>query len=1003
MTQIKRILILLMATLVMTEVAVEAKRPAILNQADEKAMNEWVNATFSKMTPDEKIAQLMVAAVFPQDNDETREAVNKLVGQYKVGGLIYQESEIKKQVSCTNYAQSITQVPLMITLDAEWGLSMRLENAPKYPRNLYLGAINNDKLFYDYGREIARQCKRIGVNVDFAPVLDVIDRPNTVIGDRGYGYNPDVVARHGIAFSKGLEDGGVLSVGKHFPGHGCTTVDSHKSLPTIDKSMKELNIDDLMPFRQYINAGLSGMLTGHIYVPAIDKRKIPGTMSDKVVNGLLKKRMGFEGLIFTDALNMGGAKVDGSVCVSALLAGNDVLLMPVNVGTEIEAIKKAVADGTLKQSIIDERCKKILRFKYALGLNTPQHVDMNNVVEDVNAPSATLMARRLTAGTITVVKNDGNVLPVGNLQSQRIAVLTMGVDNDTKSMFQRRCASYAATTPFDYRANFSSRDSIERALSAGRFNNIIIAIKADDAAYRTFAQSIAKKFRNVTVAIFCDPQKLDKYSSLMVSDDVDAVVVAYERTTVAEDYAAQTIFGGNAADGILPVPVKDKATGRKFDAGTGIRYAATRLGYTLPEEVGFDHNLLQKIDSICKYGIAQHAFPGCQVLVARHGKVVCNRAYGEIDYGTGIPVTTNTLFGLASVSKATGTECAVMKVYDDGKFSLDDKASTFIPGLQGTNKEDITFRDLLYHETGMPPSLNMWNMMFDPNTYTGQLITSTQTEHNTVKVMDGAYGNKSAKLRTDILSTTKTSEFNIPIAEGIYGGKVTYDSIMNRIYNQPLGNKRYLYSCLNFCLLANAVQNITHMALNNFTNNYVFAPLGAYHTTYRPLEKFPSSQIAYTEMDTYLRRQHIHGYVHDELAAFSGGVQGNAGLFSNANDLAKLLQLWLNGGTYGGQRIYKESTVKTFTTEKSPNSHRGLGFDKPNMSNPSWSSTCDEATAETYGHTGFTGTCFWVDPKNDMIYIFLCNRVSPTRNNPAFSRVSARSHIQSLLYHSIVK
>ena len=992
-----------MATLVMTGIAVEAKKPALLNQADQSAMNEWVNATFSKMTADEKIAQLMVPAVFPQDNEETRNTVKKLVGELKVGGLIYQESEIKKQVSCTNYAQSLAQVPLMITLDAEWGLQMRLENAPKYPRNLYLGAINDDKIFYDYGREVARQLRRVGVQVDFAPVLDVIDRPKTVIGTRGYGYSADVVARHGIAFSKGLEDGGVLSVGKHFPGHGSTTVDSHKSLPTIDKTMAELNMTDLVPFRQYINAGLSGMLTGHIDVPAIDNRKIPGTMSNKVVDGLLKKKMGFEGLIFTDALNMGGAKVDGSVCVSALLAGNDVLLMPIDVKGEIEAIKKAIAKGTLKQSVIDERCKKMLRYKYALGLNKPQHVDINNIVEDVNSSSASLMARRLTAGTITVVKNDGNILPIHNLQSRRIAVVTMGVDNDAKSMFQRRCANYAATTAFDYRLNYTSRDSIENALAAGRYNSLIVAINGDEAAYRTFALSLAKKYKDVTVAIFTDPQNLDDYSAVMASNDVNAVVVAYERSTTAEDYAVQTIFGGNDANGILPVPVKDEATGRKFDAGTGVFYKANRLGYTLPEEVGFNPNLLHKIDSICNYGVAQHAFPGCQVLVARHGKVVCNRAYGEIDFGSGIPVTLNTLYGLASVSKATGTLSAVMKVYDDGKFTLDDAASKFIPGLQGTNKEDITFRDLLYHETGMPPSLNMWYMMFDPKTYTGQLITSTQTELNTIKVMDGAYGNKTARLRTDILSTKKTADFNMPIAQGIWGGKVTYDSIMNRIYNQPLGAKRYLYSCLNFCLLANAVQNITHMALNNFTNNYIFAPLGSYHTTYRPLEKFNPSEIAYTENDTYLRRQHIHGYVHDELAAFSGGVQGNAGLFSNANDLAKLLQLWLNGGTYGGQRIYKAETVKTFTTEKSPNSHRGLGFDKPNMTNPNWSSTCDEATAETYGHTGFTGTCFWVDPKNDMIYIFLCNRVSPTRNNPAFTRVSARSHIQSLLYHSIVK
>ena len=294
-------------------------------------------------------------------------------------------------------------------------------------------------------------------------------------------------------------------------------------------------------------------------------------------------------------------------------------------------------------------------------------------------------------------------------------------------------------------------------------------------------------------------------------------------------------------------------------------------------------------------------------------------------------------------------------------------------------------------------------MMMDKDTYTGELITGTPDTNHTIKIMNGAYGHKDARLRTDILSTTRTDRFNIAIADGIWGGRITYDSIMQRIYHANLGKKKYLYSCLNFCLLADAVQQMTHAPLNYFANSYIFAPLGAYHTMYRPLTKFPREQIAYTEMDTYLRHQHIHGYVHDELAAFSGGVQGNAGLFSTGNDLAKLLQMWLNGGTYGGVRFYKPSTVETFTTQKSPNSHRGLGFDKPVVGDPDASNTCAEATPETYGHTGFTGTCFWVDPKNDMFYIFLSNRVSPTRNNPNFGRISARSHIHSLIYRSIVK
>jgi len=512
---------------------------------------------------------------------------------------------------------------------------------------------------------------------------------------------------------------------------------------------------------------------------------------------------------------------------------------------------------------------------------------------------------------------------------------------------------------------------------------------------------VAKKCKNVIAVITSKPYDIKNYGNAITHKHVKAVVLTYQNSTLAEDYAAQTIFGGNAANGNLPVSLSFKGKKTRFDAGHGIHYAANRLGYSIPAEVGLDNRLTAQIDSVCRLGVQQHAFPGCQVIVARHGKVVYKGSFGTIDYSSKVKVDDYTLFGLASVSKATGTISGVMKAYDDGKFRLDDKASQYIPGLRDGDKEDITFRDLLYHETGMPASLNMWQMMMDPNTYSGVLIAGAEDATHPIKVMNGAWGHKDAKLRTDILSTHKTDKFNIAIADGIWGGRVTYDSVMNRIYHAKLGKKKYLYSCCNFSLLADAVQRMTHSPLNYYVNNYIFAPLGAYHTMYRPLSKYSLDEIAYTEKDTYLRRQHIHGYVHDELAAFSGGVQGNAGLFSNANDLAKLFQMWLNGGTYGGTRLLKASTVETFTTQKSPNSHRGLGFDKPVVGNPSASNTCAEATPETYGHTGFTGTCFWVDPKNDMFYIFLSNRVSPTRNNPNFGRISARSHINTLIYRAI--
>lgn len=988
--------IVLLAVLLMAGQQALATRPSILNRANSQDMEKWVNNTYSKLTPNERIAQIIIMAITPDNSEHSMQVAKQYVQDLKVGGLIYEKSDILTQARLTNYAQSMASVPLMIALDAEWGLSMRMSDAQVFPRNLWLGGVGNDKLIYDYGREVARECALMGVHVNFAPVLDVIDRPGAVVGNRSFGSSPDVAARNGIAFAKGLEDGGVLSTAKHFPGHGSTTADSHKELPYIDKSMREMMLDDLVPFKKYVEAGLGGMLTAHIDVDFLNDGTMPCSLSKQCVDGLLKRDMGFEGLVFTDALNMEGAKaVDGDPCVNAIVAGNDVLLMPANLEEAIIAINAAIENGTITWSDIETRCKKMLRFKYALGIatNGKKEINLSDVKEKINTQYAQDLNRRLVSASVTVASNGHNLLPVANLGKGMLPVVTLGLGNSGDNMFQRRCANYAATVPYT---------SVAPLLAARDRNRVIIAVSGPEHVENALA--VAHNFKNTIAVVLDSPENLHNYASLITSGDVDALVLGYGSDEVWQDYVAQTIFGGNAACGVLPLTIKSQENKKILHAGMGVKYDAVRLGYALPVEVGMKPELIYKIDSICNYGIQQKAFPGCQVLVARHGKIIYNKAHGEIDYNSGIPVTENTLYGLASVSKASGTLSGIMKLYDEGKIKLDERASKYIPGLRDTDKSDITIRQLLYHETGMQPSLSMWEMMFDPATYSGKLITDRPSDVNSIKVMKNAYGNKYAKLRTDILSDHPTKEFNIAIADGIYGGKVTYDSIMNRIYHSKLRpNKNYLYSCLNFCLLANALQEITHKRLDEYVGEKILKPLGSYHTTYRPLNKFKRDEIAFTEVDTYLRKQHIHGYVHDELAAFSGGVQGNAGLFSNANDLAKIFQMWLNGGKYGGQEFLKKSTVDTFLKSKSPNSHRGLGFDKPNLKKPDWSNTCDEASPETVGHTGFTGTCFWVDPKTDTIFIFLANSVCPERGNPAVGKVNARTNTQALIYNSIIK
>jgi beta-glucosidase-like glycosyl hydrolase len=524
----------------------------------------------------------------------------------------------------------------MITIDGEWGLGMRLKEVPNFQRNLILGALDNDMLLYEYGREVARQCRRMGIQVNFAPVLDVNDNPlNPVIGDRSFGESPELVARHAIAFARGLEDGGVMAVGKHYPGHGASSEDSHKTLPVINKTLQEINTCELVPFRRFIDAGLSGILTAHLLVPSIDGGKAPTSLSADCVNTLLRGEMGFNGLIFTDALNMKGATqmLKGSACVNALLAGNDVLLMPENIGDEIAAVQRAVSSGTIPQQMIDERCKKILRYKYALDLTAPQRVNTSNLVSDVNSQQAAVLKRQLTAGSITVIKNNDNILPVHNLQSRRIAVATIGNENGTASTFTRRCADYAQVKRFDL-SKAGTASALAEQLHDGHFNTIIVEVGEDNEANRAALETVVKKCKNVIVALTCKPYEIKNYGKAITNKHVKAVVLTYENSTLTEDYAAQTIFGGNAADGNLPISLSFEGKKTRFEAGHGIHYAANRLGYSIPAEVGLDSRLTAQIDSVCRLGVQQHAFPGCQVIVARHGKVVYKGSFGTIDYNS---------------------------------------------------------------------------------------------------------------------------------------------------------------------------------------------------------------------------------------------------------------------------------------------------------------------------------------------------------------------------------
>lgn len=936
----------------------------------------WSDSVYRTLSTREKIGQLFVVGVNATDNESTRNSVVRLVERYNVGGLLFSKGSAAGQAAITNLAQKKSKVPLLITADGEWGLAMRLADTPRFPRNMTIGAANNDSLTYAYGREVGRQSRRIGIHVNFAPDMDVNSNPaNPVIGSRAFGDDPNTVARLGILYSRGLSDEGILPVAKHFPGHGDVSADSHKTLPVNNKSLQEIADEELVPFKEYIEAGMKGIMTGHLHVPALDPSSgLSSSLSPVIVDTLLKRSLRFNGLVFTDALEMKGAETEKQA-LKALLAGNDILLKPLNIAKSVAEIEEALADGSLAEERFEEAVKKVLRYKYSLMHERDIDVDMANLTKDLNSAEAEGLIYSLYAGAVTLLKNDSALVPFKNLDAKRFTVMNFG--SSSSSPFTRMCSTYT---------DINKSGDGERIM--------IAAIHSGNAKYLQQVKEACEGKRYVAV-FFTSPYSLGRYADII--KNAEAVVLAYENETLPQECAAEVLFGGIGANGILPVNIPGL-----FARGTGLKSVATRLGYAPAEIVGMDRDSLKVIDYIVNEGLREGAYPGCQVLVARHGKIIYNKAFGTLNGEERNPVGENTVYDLASVTKCTATLPAIMRLCSDGVFDPENKLSASLPELNGYPVGEITGKEALYHESGLPSGISWASLLIDTASYDTPLFSGHRKNEYKIQIAERVYANADAKLRSDLFAGERGKEYNIRITDSIFALNSIKDTILAEIVKiTPKSTKKYKYSDINFLLLQRCAERLSGVQLDKYVDSLFYAPLGMTHTGFRPLTRFSRDEIAPTEDDDFMRKELLQGYTHDETACFTGGVSGNAGLFGTASDLAKLLQMFLNDGSYGGERFIGEECIREFTHGKSPNSRRGLGFDKPDMENPDKSPTSESAPASVYGHTGYTGTAFWVDPDNELIYIFISNRVFPHRWNTKLMKMNIRPRIQSAIYSSI--
>ncbi|MCK9203779.1 MAG: serine hydrolase [Bacteroidales bacterium] len=940
----------------------------------------WVDSVFRSLSPEQRIAQLLIIRAYSDRDSVYNDSLINIIRTSDVGGICFFKGSPVRQALLTNRMQQSSQTPLLISIDAEWGLGMRLDSAFSFPRQMALGAIGDDSLIYSMGRMVAKSCQRMGIHINWAPVADINNNPdNPVISFRSFGEDRQAVTRKCVLYMKGMQDEGIMAVAKHFPGHGDTDTDSHLTLPVIRHTKERMDSVELYPFRKLIREGIKGIMIAHLYLPCYDSSDhVPATLSKNVITQLLKEEMGFKGIIITDALDMQGVTKyfkPGEIEVKALMAGNDLLLLPQNTESAIQGIKQAIDSGMIAQSVIDEKCRRILQLKYNLKLNQPCRIDIANLIRDINPPEAITLRKKMVDASVTILKNEMGTIPLRGLDRRKIAALSVG--DTALTLFQETLKRYMPLDLFNVPKKVPGKVSDSLCKLLNNYDILIIGIHGIN-SNKTDSFGITKQMAalidtliltdRTILVLFGTPYSLSRISH---RTKPEAIVVAYQDNPVTESATGQIIFGGISASGKLPV------TALPFPILSGSETDKNRLSFNTPEDLGIPHDALNIIDSIANLGIELKAYPGCQILFAKNGKIFYDKNFGHPRYDDTLKVTSNQIYDLASVTKVAATTLAIMKLYDEGKIKLDESLGNYLPELKGTNKASLRIRDVMAHQAG----LQGWIPFY--------LSTLKNSSPNPA-----------------IYSDTPSMEFPFRVAERLYIRRDYPDTIFKRIIDSPLlpGN-HYKYSDLGFYLLPEMIEKISGQPFDQYLDENFYKPLGLYSTGFRPREWAGLSMIIPTEYDTTFRKQVVWGDVNDQGAAMLGGISGHAGLFSNARDMAVVLQMILQNGSYGGRQYLSPSTIREFTRVQFPENgnRRGLGFDKPLLYYSPDGPSCDSAPPQSFGHSGFTGAYIWADPVNDLLYVFLSNRVYPSASNQKLSELNLRTQIHQAVYDILRK
>ncbi|TBN19021.1 glycoside hydrolase family 3 N-terminal domain-containing protein [Hyunsoonleella pacifica] len=946
-----------------------------LQTTDVEDQTKWVDSIYNSMSLKEKVGQLYMVQVMSNQNTATKNKIVSLIHKHHIGGIIYSNGGPYRQARLNNELQAVSKIPMLIGMDAEWGLSMRLDSTYAFPYNMALGATKDNNLVKQTGRQVGEHCKRLGVHFNFAPVVDINTNPkNPIIGNRSFGEDRDNVTEKALAFMEGMQSTGVLANAKHFPGHGDTETDSHLTLPTINFNAKRIDSVELYPYKKLIKKGLSSVMVAHLNVPSLESREgYPSSLSKHIVTDILKDSLGFKGLIFTDALTMkGAADFDdtGDIDLAAFKAGNDVMLMSEDVGIGVSKIIAAYNNKEITEERLAHSVKKILMAKYKVGLYNYEPIGLYGLGKDLNRLEDDTLSETLYENAITLIKNESDLLPLKRLETKTIAYVGLGDDNGMP--FFSELKKYT-------KVHHIKADKLDELITKLKsYNTVIIGFHRSDEnpwkAHKFTNEELVwlyeiARAHDVVLSVFVKPYALDDIKTF---ENIESVVVNYQNNKIAQQKSAQLIFGAIPSQGKLPVSI-----GQFFKSGEGIENnSIKRLGYTVPERVGMSSEKLMKVDSIAKVAVDSMMTPGIQLLIARKGKVIYNKNFGKHIYNGKQNVSFDDIYDVASLTKILATLPLVMELEEKGILSLNSTLSELLPEYKDSNKADITIKQMLSHYARLRP--------WEPFYY--------HTLDSVTKQPSGKYYRKE-----------KSKKFNIEVAKNLYLRSDYQDSIQKIIKESELLDRlRYRYSDFPYYILKKFIEGHYDKGLDELVQTHFYQSLGANYTMYNPYRKISNQHIVPTEVDDYYRHQKIQGYVHDMGAAMQNGVGGHAGVFSNANDVAKLMQMYLQKGFYGGKRYLSPVTIDKFNTcyYCSDDNRRGVGFDKPQLDEEG--PTCGCISMTSFGHSGFTGTYAWADPEEEIVYVFLANRTYPHAGSNRLLKENIRTEIQRFIYEAIL-